>query len=254
MSVETVDAVPGGRATPPRRGRPQGLGEGGRAARRRLYESAIAVFAERGYEAATLRDVAARAGVSSTLLYRYFPSKRAVVLALHDELLDRFAAAADTPAAGRWRERFVDALELELQVLKPHRTILRALVPMLVSESDEGLLGSRPTGSRARVQAVFARAVTEATDAPAPALAAALGRVLYLAQVGVVLWWLIDRSPGQRATSALVALVRHVLPSAGLALRLMPVRTYLMAADAILGEAVLDDADEVITGPETAAV
>ena len=44
------------------------------------------LIAERGYDATTLRDVAERAGVSAGLLYRYFPSKRAVVLALYDEL------------------------------------------------------------------------------------------------------------------------------------------------------------------------
>jgi hypothetical protein len=127
---------------------------------------------------------------------------------------------------------------------------LRALVPILVGQVDEGLLGSRAAGPRARVQGVFAQVVADATDAPPPALAAALGRVLYLAHVAVVLWWLIDRSPGQRATSALVTLLRHMLPSAGLALRLGAVRGYVMAADAILGEAVFDDvdADEVLTG------
>ena len=77
---------------PRRRGRPPGRTAEGEAARRRLYETAIALIGERGYEGATLRDVAARAGVSPALLYRYFPSKRSVVLALYDELSDRFAA------------------------------------------------------------------------------------------------------------------------------------------------------------------
>ena len=78
-----------------------------------MYETAIALIGERGYEGATLRDVAARAGVSPALLYRYFPSKRSVVLALYDELSDRFAGeAADLRSAsgvtGSWtRSRLV---------------------------------------------------------------------------------------------------------------------------------------------------
>ena len=51
----------------------------GDATRRRLYESAVALISERGYEAATLREVATSAGVSPALLYRYFPNKRSVV-------------------------------------------------------------------------------------------------------------------------------------------------------------------------------
>ena len=53
-----------------KRGRPPGRTAAGEAARRRLYETAIALIGERGYEGATLRDVAARAGVSPALLYR----------------------------------------------------------------------------------------------------------------------------------------------------------------------------------------
>ena len=50
-----------------------------------LYAAALRLIAKRGYEAATLRDIAAEAGVSPALLYRYFPGKHAVVLALYEE-------------------------------------------------------------------------------------------------------------------------------------------------------------------------
>ncbi|GAA2636956.1 TetR/AcrR family transcriptional regulator [Streptomyces axinellae] len=46
------------------------------ATRKRLLEAARDLFAERGYEAATVRDIAARAGVNQALLFRYFGSKR----------------------------------------------------------------------------------------------------------------------------------------------------------------------------------
>lgn len=222
-----------------RRGRPAGRTAEGDAARQRLYAAAIALIGERGYEAATLREVASRAGVSPALLYRYFPNKRAVVLALYDELSERFAAdAADVPA-GKWRDRFLRALDLSLDTLGPHRVTLRALAPVLVGDAEEGVFADRTAFSRQRVQGVFARAVAGASDAPAPALAAALGRVLYLAHLGVILWWLLDRSAGQRATSGLVALLRQMLPSATLALRLGPMRGFLRSADALVTDALL---------------
>ena len=56
------------------------------------------LIAARGYEATTLRDIAKEAGVSVGLLYRYFPSKQAVVIALYDELSAEYARqAADMP-------------------------------------------------------------------------------------------------------------------------------------------------------------
>ena len=82
------------------RGRPPGRTAEGDATRRRLYETAIGLIGERGFEATTLRDVASRAGVSAGLLYRYFPSKRSIVLALYDDLSDSFARGGRGPAAG----------------------------------------------------------------------------------------------------------------------------------------------------------
>jgi AcrR family transcriptional regulator len=225
---------------PRKRGRPTGRTAEGEAARRRLYETAIALIGERGYEAATLRGVATRAGVSAGLLYRYFPNKRSVVLALYDELSDTFAHEATALPRGRWRDRFIYALGLSLSVLGPHRVTLRALAPMMVGDAEEGVFARSTALSRHRVQAVFESAVVGSTDAPTRTLAEAIGRLLYLLHLAVILWWLLDKSPGQRATHALVALFRQVLPSAALTLRLPPVRRFVQSADALFREALLD--------------
>jgi hypothetical protein len=57
--------------------------------------------------------------------------------------------------------------------------------------------------------------------------------------LGVVLWWLLDRSPDQRATRGLVALTRALLPGAALALRVGRIRRLVMSADRLLRDALL---------------
>jgi hypothetical protein len=89
------------------------------------------------------------------------------------------------------------------------------------------------------VQRVFEAAVTGATDAPKQPLAAALGRLLYLIHLAVLLWWLLDKSTHQRATTALVSLTRQLLPSAALTLRVPPVRRFVLAVDELIQEALL---------------
>jgi AcrR family transcriptional regulator len=223
-----------------KRGRPQGRTPEGEAARLRLYKTAIDLIGERGYEAATLREVATRAGVSPGLLYRYFPSKRSVVLALYDELSNEFALQATEMPQGKWHNRFIYALELSLGVLSPHRVTLRALAPIMVGDTEEGVFAQNTALSRLQVQTAFQNAVVDATDAPTRTLAEAIGRLLYLLHLGVILWWLLDRSPGQRATRALVGLFRQILPSAALALHVRPVRVFVQSADSLLGEALLN--------------
>jgi len=223
---------------PRKRGRPVGPTAQGVAARQRLYATALRLIAARGYEATTLRDIAKEASVSVGLLYRYFPSKQAVVIALYDELSAEYARRAADMPRGRWRDRFIFALKTSLEVLEPHQMALRALTPVLVGDPDEGIFSASTTFSRLRVQRVFEEAVTEASDAPKQPLAEALGRLLYLIHLAVLLWWLLDKSANQRATASLVSLTRQLLPSAALALRVPSVRRFVISVDELIREAL----------------
>jgi AcrR family transcriptional regulator len=223
------------------RGRPRGRTVQGEATRRRLYEVAVQLIATRGWQETTLREVAREAGVSVGLLYRYFPSKRAVVLALYDELSAVYAARAEAMPKGRWRDRFQFALQTSLETLEPQRKTLTALVPVLVGDPTEGLFAPGTAFSRLRVQAVFVHAVVGSTDAPRGALAPALGRLLYLTHLAVLLWWLLDRSPGQRATRALLALLGRALRLVAPTLYVPGVPGLLTAADALVREALFGE-------------
>ena len=225
------------------RGRPPGQTAQGAAARQRLYGVAIGLMARHGYESTTLRNVAKKAGVSVGLLYRYFPSKRAVIIALYEELSADYARQALEMPPGRWRDRFVFALKTSLQVLEPHRVALRALIPVLVGDPEEGVFAESAAFSRLRVQRVFEEAVVGSTDAPAPAVAEAVGRLLYLVHLAVLLWWLLDKSLKQRATTALVLLTRQILASMAITLRLPPVRRFVLSADELVREALFDNAN-----------
>lgn len=223
------------------RGRPPGQTVKGVEARDRLYATAIGLIAERGYDETTLRDVAAAAGVSVGLLYRYFPSKQAIVIALYDELSADYAQRATAMRPGRWRDRFAFALRTSLEVLEPHRRALRALTPVLVGDPEEGIFAARTAFSRLRVQRVFEEAITGATDAPKRPLADALGRLLYIVHLAVLLWWLLDKSARQRATATLVTLIEGLLPSAALALRLPTLRRFMLSLDELVRDALFSN-------------
>jgi len=223
---------------PRKRGRPPGRTAQGAAAGQKLFDIAIRLISQRGYEATTLRDVAADAHVSVGLLYRYYPSKRAIVLALYEQLSAEYAVQSSEMPSGRWRDRFMFALETSLHVLRPHRNTLKALIPVMVGGTDEGLFEQNTEFSRLRVQKVFEDALIGAKDTPPQKLAEAMGRLLYLVHLAVILWWLLDKSPQQRATTALVSLVRQVLPSAALTLNLAPIRRFVQSADELFREAL----------------
>lgn len=70
-----------------------------------ILDTARALFARRGFEATTMRDIADEAGIQAGNLYRYFPSKDAMVTEIlsrfSDQLLDAYrdVTAAGSPAA-----------------------------------------------------------------------------------------------------------------------------------------------------------
>jgi hypothetical protein len=139
---------------------------------------------------------------------------------------------------GKWRDRFIFALKTSLRVLKPHQVALRALTPVLVGDPEEGIFSARTAFSRIRIQQVFEQAVARSSDAPKPPLSEALGRLLYLVHLGVLLWWLLDKTSNQRATAALVSLTQHLLPSAALTLRVPSVRRFVISVDGLAREAL----------------
>jgi AcrR family transcriptional regulator len=226
---------------PRKRGRPRGQTAQGSATKQQLYATAMRMIAKRGYQATTLRDIAGAAGVSVGLLYRYFPGKQAVIIALYDQLSAEFAGRAAQMSPGKWRDRFIFALKTSLHVLEPHRVAIRGLIPVLVGDPDDGVFSSGTAFSRQRVQRVFEAAVVGSSDAPRLPVAEALGRILYLVHLAVLLWWLLDKTPKQRATAALLALIEQLLPSAAMTLRLLPIRRFVTTMDELIREALFGD-------------
>jgi AcrR family transcriptional regulator len=75
--------------------------------RRQLLDVACPIFAERGFHATAMDDVAAAAGVTKPVLYQHFPSKRALYVELLDDvghqLLAELRSATSHATTGRER-------------------------------------------------------------------------------------------------------------------------------------------------------
>ena len=73
-----------------------------------ITEAALALFRERGYEAATMRTIAERAGVSTGNAYYYFGSKEELIqefyLRNHARVPDLLRRGARRAAVGHRRE------------------------------------------------------------------------------------------------------------------------------------------------------
>ncbi|HYL35232.1 MAG TPA: TetR/AcrR family transcriptional regulator [Bryobacteraceae bacterium] len=109
-----------------------------REKRARLKEAGLALFGEKGYEATSIDEIARRAGLAVGGFYQHFRSKRQLLLALMDELLERLSGldlrpdiAADVRRA--LREMLSRAFATDLRYLGAYRAWQEAAL------SDPGL-------------------------------------------------------------------------------------------------------------------
>ncbi len=87
--------------------------------RRQIVAASIALFGKRGYYATTIRDIAARAGVSVGLIYQYFGDKEDVLFLTIVDVLDTYRdrIPAATAGIGDPLERFKAAVHAYCRVI-----------------------------------------------------------------------------------------------------------------------------------------
>ena len=188
-----------------------------RATKERLREAALKLFRAKGFEKTTMRAVAEEAGMSLGAVYYYFPSKEAIVLAYYEDNLAHHRARArevfaSTDDVGA---RLAAAFDTKLELVRGDRGLLGALFHTLGDPRSTASLFSRETAvTRAASIAIYAEALAPAGLPDDVRDTAALA--LWGAHLGLVLYFLHDRSKGAARTKALagdvVALLAPLVP------------------------------------------
>ena len=172
--------------------------------RQKIVDTARGLFTEKGFDQATTRVLAARAGIAVGTLFNYFPSKEALGMEIIAEALE--SGRQEYVALRRGSESLEEELFLfantGLNYLKPHRAYLApvvesALSPFANSQGNE-------TGERVRIEHledVAAIVSTHAKTGQPSFVAIHLYWALYL---GVLAFWSQDESPDQEDTLVLL--------------------------------------------------
>ncbi|HEU4952484.1 MAG TPA: TetR family transcriptional regulator [Holophagaceae bacterium] len=177
------------------------------ATRARILHEALARFREKGFDATTMRDIAQAAGMSLGATYYHFESKEALVMAFYEEsqeaLQDRIpeAMAAHRDLASRVRE----VIRLRFEQFQPYRAMLGALFRN-AADPQHPLSPFSPAtkGIRDRAIAHFEEAVRGGDVKVPKDLQPHLPRLLWMYQMGLILFWIHDRSEGQARTWTLL--------------------------------------------------
>jgi AcrR family transcriptional regulator len=192
----------------------------GEQTRELILSTALRLFREQGYGKTTMRAIATEAGVSVGNAYYYYGSKDHLMQAYYDLLQDQHRDAVEPLLASEksFVPRMTGVLQTWLEVAAPYHEFAGTFFKTAADPksplspfSDE----SRP--ARDASVEIFRR-VVDGSDLKVPAdLRAELPELLWLLQMGVVLFWVHDQSEDVRRTRALV---NRVVPLVDRLLRL----------------------------------
>ncbi len=180
----------------------------GEATRRRVLDTALALFRRKGFDRTTMRDIARASGMSLGAAYHYFPTKDALVEAYGEWMqAEHERRFRETIAPGSdLKTRLTALFEEKLDLLQGDRKLLAALYGNLGDATHaRSVFGRKSAKLRERSIALFGSAVD---DPILPAeLREILGPLLWLAHLGVFLHFVHDDSRNHARTRKLVGVL-----------------------------------------------
>jgi len=176
--------------------------------RRAIVDAAMGLFRTKGFDGTTMRAIAGEAGVSLGNAYYYFGSKEHLIQAFYDQMQEAHAVAvADAfTATDSFGARLTAVLNAWVDVAAPYHEFAGKFFKN-AAEPTSPLSPFSPESAPAREMSVdlFRRVVDGSDIKLAKGLRAELPELLWLLQMGMVLFWVYDASPEQRRTRQLIA-------------------------------------------------
>ena len=145
------------------------------ARRQRVLVSALELGAAGGYDAVQMRDVAATAGVALGTVYRYFPSKDALLAAAMVEWMEDLERRVTQrgPTGDTAAERVYDVLSRAIHTMQRQPALAEAVITALTS--DDATAGRASISTTGVMTRVIMQALPDDLD---PDTEAAIARVL----------------------------------------------------------------------------
>ena len=175
----------------------------------RILNAALALFRQEGFDNATMRDIAQKAGVATGAAYYYYSSKDAIVMGFYQrscaEMQPEIEAALEN--ASGLEARLRELIRLKLVYFAPNRAVLRALLRNGADPKHPLSPFSPQTTAIRDIDIDWFRRILVDCGLRIPRdIEAHLPGVLWFFQMGVILFWVIDESPQQARTEKLLEL------------------------------------------------
>jgi AcrR family transcriptional regulator len=173
----------------------------------KILETALDLFRNKGFDATTMREVAANAGVATGAAYYYYPSKDAIVMALYQRTFDGMQPKIQKAlvARGGLEARMRALIRVKLEHFAPSRAVLRGILKNGADPNHPVSPFSKEAKVFRDMEIAWFRRILEDEGVRMPGeLQARMPEVLWLLHIGVMFFWIADDSPRQVNTRRLI--------------------------------------------------
>ncbi|MEA2691416.1 MAG: hypothetical protein QOJ16_803 [Acidobacteriota bacterium] len=179
----------------------------GEQTREQILETALDLFREKGYEQTTMRAIAQAAGVAVGNAYYYFRSKEHLIQAFYGRLHDEHLAVC-APLLARQRgfpARLKIVLKTKIETAMPYHRF-SAILFKTAADPASPLNPFSPDSEPTRRQGIdlFEEVVSGAGLKLPKDVRSELPYLLWLYEMGIVLFWIHDASAGCARTYRLI--------------------------------------------------
>lgn len=176
--------------------------------RSKIISAAVDLVILKGIKAATMREIARKAGLGDATIYNYFPTKEAILYGYYEDKFDlvtnELKQIKDFNEYS-FQEQLQTFFETKLELLLPDREFLEKTFKTTFFALSQHYSRIRPIKEKfiAIIEEIF-KAATEVGEIPDQVFGEITIQLFWEYYIGIVIYWLKDDSDQFESTSVLI--------------------------------------------------
>ncbi len=176
--------------------------------RKKIISAAVDLMIEKGLKAATMREIARKAGLGDATIYNYFPTKEAIVYGYYEDQFDLVTQKMKNIEDFNqytFQEQLQTFFEMKLELFLPDRDFLDKTFKTAFFTLSQHYSRIRPIKEKfvAIVDDLFDAAI-EVKEIPEQVFKELIVQFFWEYYIGIVVYWLKDDSDQFEETSILI--------------------------------------------------
>jgi len=175
--------------------------------KQKILEVSLDLFLKQGYEKTTMRAIAKAVGLAPGAAYYHFDAKEHIIQAFYEMSYEEHLPEVERVLAGErdLKKRIAGVTQAHMKIAEKYHAISKALFTT-AADPDNSLspFSAQSKELRDKNIEIFKRVIEGTTSTVPEGLKEKLPEILWMYKMGMILYWIYDKSPRQKKTFELI--------------------------------------------------